>query len=175
MKLFVGIDPSQKHNGFAYRIDDGVNVIGSFHPIEEFSFFFSKMDQVLVDFPDIHLWACIECPTWGGYGTKEVRSAALMFERMLLRRFDKRNVYFVDPRNWQSLMLMGVPGETTKEKAIWRCQQSGLHPANDHEADAICLMQYAEMRSRGMVTTTDERGERERKQRARAAKKRRSM
>ncbi len=157
-KLILGIDPAQLNTGYAFRIDNCDVVVGSIKGIENIGDVRDALSVLLAEWPNLELWAVIECPNWSGNGTKETRSAAIAWQRVLQQTFKKRRIFFVDPRQWQSLMLHGVPGQGTKERSIWRAKMAGFNPKNDHEADAINLMMYAELRSNEMITTGDERG-----------------
>ncbi len=63
-------------------------------------------------------------------------------------------VELVAPATWQSAILTGVPGATTKERSLWfvrRVWSLALTDAN--KADAICIATYGEalVRLKGLI------------------------
>lgn len=166
MRLILGVDPAQKWSGYAYRIDEGPITAGHFFGIENLG----GLEVPLG--PDVELYACIECPRWAGPGTRETRAAAIAWERFLLKHYPKRRIWFVDPRQWQSLLLAGCPGQTTKARALWCCARMlQLDVCGDHEADAACLMQFAWLKAEGLVDVEDERGNAARLRRTKAKRR----
>jgi|GEM_PF-5948192 hypothetical protein len=80
----LGVDPSQRHNALAvFDVASGMYAVDEFGGIEEIrSFaFLERLAQRVGTAPVL---ALIECPTWSGRGTKEVRAAALIWERARL-------------------------------------------------------------------------------------------
>lgn len=155
--VVIGIDPGARNNGYAYRIDAGPIVAGSVKDIVQISSI-----AALSELADAghDLCAVIECPKWSGAGTREVRMAAIQWERHLQRLFDRRprSITFVDPRAWQALILGGCPGSDTKERSIFYARRMALvEVASDHEADAVCLCMYAGLRLNGLVNNEQER------------------
>lgn len=151
MRLILGVDPAQRLNGYAWQLDEpGARPrTATFDGVENL---LSAINRDLARYSGCELWAVIECPTWSGHGTKEVRSAALSWDRALHQVFPDRHVCRVDPRVWQGLLLKGCPGPTTKDRSLFRAR--ALHQVackTDHEADALCLMEYAMLRALGQV------------------------
>ncbi|HRI45418.1 MAG TPA: hypothetical protein PLV39_14770, partial [Fimbriimonadaceae bacterium] len=77
--LILGVDPSQRHNGLAV-LDMATRAIA----VAEFGFVEDIGSCELLNetagkaaSAGCHVFALIECPTWSGRGTKEVRAAAL--------------------------------------------------------------------------------------------------
>ncbi len=84
--LILGVDPSQRHNGLAV-LDMATRAIA----VAEFGFVEDIGSCELLNetagkaaSAGCHVFALIECPTWSGRGTKEVRAAALIWERARL-------------------------------------------------------------------------------------------
>jgi len=153
--LIIGIDPSQRHNGIAvFDAKTGAIVTDEFGFVEDIgtcellnrTAWLAKQDGCRV-------FALIECPTWSGQGTKEVRSAALVWERAIHRLFPIRTVKRVDPRAWQKQLLGGAKGDT-KGLAI-KYARLGLKIQgieSDHQADAACICEYARLMAAGLVS-----------------------
>lgn len=151
-RVILGVDPAINANGWALQSESGTR-FGSFEDIGTLA---KELDSILEGIDTSYRLVCvIECPTWSGVGTRETRSAAIQWERELQRRFADRSIVMVDPRNWQSMLLKGVPGETTKDRSLRRVEWSGFDVKSDHEADAINLMEYAAMIADGMVSETE--------------------
>ena len=157
MIAVIGIDPAQRENGFAFGVIgegqgwSGLRT-GSFDGMEN-----------LLRAEELWTWCheqagagvtvhvCIECPTWSGHGTKEVRSSALAWERELQRALPRRRIWKLDPRTWQSALLSGLPHVGTKGASMIRAGVLGVEVSNDHEADAACLAEYAHFLAKGMA------------------------
>jgi len=151
--LIIGVDPSLRHNA-ACALDLLTDELELF----EFGFI-EELGRCegLAALGDrareggLHVLALIECPTWSGRGTKEVRSAALVWERALQREFPRRQVFRVDPRNWQR-QLLGVTKGDTKGLSMLRAVSLLGRPAHsDHEADAACICEFASLFAKGQV------------------------
>lgn len=87
----------------------------------------------------------IECPTWKSHGTKEVRAAAISWERALIPIFGKSCVHRIDPRAWQCLLLKGVPDGEIKSRVAWFVQRVLRYAPSEishDELDAICIARY---------------------------------
>lgn len=162
--VLIGADPAQRMNGIAFGVvDEGLNPsladvqLVSFNGIENL-----LRQRAFLEFCEEHrdlmCYAAIECPTWPGNGTKEVRSAGMVYERELHRAFPFRRVYKVDPRQWQSLLLSGVTALGTKSASMMRANLHGLECKNDHEADALCLLEYAAMIAGGAISAEERKG-----------------
>ena len=58
----------------------------------------------------------------------------------------------MDPREWQKLLLEGVPGATTKERANFRATRVVLQDPfidlQEDQADALCLLELCQMKHR---------------------------
>lgn len=55
------------------------------------------------------------------------------------------HVEYVAPATWQSAILTGVPGATTKERSLWFVRRVwGLAVNDNNAADAICIATYGE-------------------------------
>ena len=93
---------------------------------------------------DGKVFVLLECPTWSGHGTKEVRAAANAWERTLNATFKSRSIRRVDPRVWQRQLLHGAPGLDTKSKSLWYVRNvlRYLGDVSHDEADAICIAYY---------------------------------
>lgn len=154
--LIIGVDPSQRHNGIAVLdVKTGAIVTDEFGFVEDVGTC-ALLNQTawLAQQDGCHVLALIECPTWSGQGTKEVRSAALVWERVLHRLFPLRTVKRVDPRKWQKQLLGAAKGDT-KGQAI-RYARLGLKIQgidSDHQADAACICEYARLMARGLVSS----------------------
>ena len=58
-------------------------------------------------------------------------------------------VAFVNPSSWQSKVLRGAPGANTKERSIFVAERAlGRKVQSDDEADAVCLLLYAQQKLR---------------------------
>ena len=151
--LYVGIDASIRAIGFSWRVGDGpvdtytvdgVAMLETDHAVRLAADTYGR---------SIRLVAVIECPTWSGHGTREVRAAVTQVEKRLQAWFPVRSIRRVDPNVWQREALAGAPGETSKERSLFVARTVlGLSPANDHEADAIHLMEWAIRQHRGDIT-----------------------
>jgi len=143
--LFIGVDPSVRRSAVAVWDDTKSETTVKGHvvgPIERLGA--DRFVESLADgLPEVYV--VIERPTWGGYGTRETRAAAIAWERHFQRLFPRRKVFFVDPRAWQAAVLHGVPGETTKDRAVWFCHIAlRVETGGDHDlADAVCIAYYA--------------------------------
>ena len=89
----------------------------------------------------------IECPDWGGYGTREVRAAVNAWDRQLQALFPKRRVVRVEPKTWQ-FALHGSQKRrihaTAKENSLFYTREI-LHRDfgdNDDLSDALCILAY---------------------------------
>lgn len=148
--VYIGIDPSTKDSGWAWRVDDGPVNYGLHKHIEML-----EIQDPLQDVPrELPIYVVIECPSWKGFATDVVRSSAIAWERYLHRRFPKRSIHFVDPRDWQKVMLHNIPGVTTKDRALLRCKSEGMDTEQDDMADAICILLYAGHHAQGLVSST---------------------
>ncbi len=155
--VLVGVDPAQRSNGVAFgratqaHTEVQVRNVGFLEEIAG--------DEVFAawcaEHKECQLLAMIECPTWSGNGTKEVKSAALAWERELNRRFEKRRIFKVDPRTWQTVLLDGVNWLGTKGASLTRARMLGVDCQSDHEADAFCLWEYARMFSMDLVSDSE--------------------
>ena len=156
--IIIGIDPSQRHNALA--VDDLATTapmaLGEFGFIEGVTSCDLLLETAkLAESYGCHVFALIECPTWSGRGTKEVRSAVLVWERALHRLFHRRTVKRIDPKVWQKQILGAGPGADTKALAI-RYASKGLNlpVESDHQADAACICEYARLLVLGRVMET---------------------
>lgn len=128
---------------------------------------FLVMDQLVDAYSATHtVVAVVECPTWTGHGTREVRSAALQWIDELKRRFARGRALRVDPKKWQWMLLAGSPGKTTKDQSVFRAQKVlRTNVSSDHEADAVCLCEFAGLWLGGRVSGAGNRwGYRERRE-----------
>lgn len=155
--IIIGIDPSQRHNALAVLdLATGVVTLGEFGFIDEVSSCDLLLETAkLAEDYGCRVFALIECPTWSGRGTKEVRSAVLVWERTLHRLFPRRTVKRIDPKVWQRQITGATPGSDTKALAI-RYASKGLNLAveSDHQADAACICEYARLLGLGRVMET---------------------
>ena len=54
-------------------------------------------------------------------------------------------VTFVAPATWQSAILTGVPGATTKSRSLWFVRRVwNMQVTDNNKADAICIATYGE-------------------------------
>lgn len=151
---YVAVDPSQQRSAIAWVprslhisaavafVVGPVERIGSFEPLE-----------ALARDPEVTIEVLIECPTWGGAGTKEVRSACKAWERHIKKLFPRRNVINrCDPKDWQRSVLPYVENWSTKERAIWLCEKAlglgGVVGTDADLADACCILDYARRTAR---------------------------
>lgn len=159
LSVIVAVDSAQRANGVCYGVTDPfghvdlrtftIRTIDGIERIEADDHFRAFCEE----HGHLRLCAVLECPSWSGHGTKEVRSAAIAWERVLHRRFRNRNIHRVDPRVWQSMLLAGLKGALgTKSASMIRAESLGLSPQNDDEADAACLAEYASFLLRGLIT-----------------------
>lgn len=155
--LIIGVDPSQRHNGIAVLdLASGAITTDEFGFVEEIgSCALLNEAARLAAQAGCHVFVLVECPTWSGRGTKEVRSAVLVWERALHRLFPLRTVRRVDPRRWQRQLLGAVKGGDSKALSI-RYASKGLNLAveSDHQADAACICEYARLLVLGRVRET---------------------
>lgn len=166
--IIIGIDPSIRHNGIAVLSVDGAAMeTEECGPVESITA--CKLLRETAEIArreELRILALIECPTWSGRGTKEVRAAALAWERVLQREFPNRTVRRVDPRAWQRQLLGASRGDTkglavlgaakgdTKALSL-RYARLGLQidgPLSDHQADAACICEYARLMAAGLVS-----------------------
>lgn len=143
----VAIDPSQRRSAVGILPlhgplrDADIQVAG---PVEDIGAFEPLL--ALSRDPEAVPFSVIECPTWNGLGTKEVRSAAVAWERHLKKLFRSRGGFRVDPRTWQNDLMHGVPGERMKDRAVWYCQnvlKIGEKVGDDWDmCDAACILTY---------------------------------
>lgn len=151
--VLIAVDSAQQTNACAilmefeplsamrtYKIG-GVENLGRFKELQ----LLSDMDLVLA--------AMLECPTWNGLGTKEVRAGAIAWERELQRLFRTRKVWRCDPKEWQRKLLSGAPGATTKEQSLYRARhvlRVDVEGDSDR-ADAACILEFLHMKLRGLA------------------------
>lgn len=156
--LVIGVDPAMHLNAFAWGMAGGVPSVASFDGLVQIARC-TVLKQLSEAHAETHeLYAIIECPTWSGRGTKEVRSATVQWESELQRLFPKRRVFRVDPGVWQRMMLAGIPGQSTKDRALYRARQVLRIPVTDHnEADALCVWEYGDMLAQGLVAPEQRR------------------
>lgn len=147
-KTIIGIDPSSSFNAWAvYDRIEGQWQTGQFRGIGRL--YGCDLEQ------HIHIHgalAIVECPSWGGFGTKVVRSAAVQWERFLKEMGLGIKVLRVDPRDWQALVLGSSKTKTTKEMALLRASEILKVPVEtDHIADAVCMAYYGGLIATGAI------------------------
>lgn len=156
--LIIGIDTGQKSNGLCV-LDPrtGLREYESLGFIEEAigSELLSRMAW-LARQDGLRIFALIECPSWSGPGTREVRDAAKIWERTLQRLFPSRTVKKICPNVWQAQMLSAGPKTPSVERKAASMNYArgviGMRPGSDHVADAICICEYAKLDVKGLVT-----------------------
>ncbi len=89
-----------------------------------------------------------------GSNANTLKLHAVASEVRILAALVGITVTLVAPATWQSAILKGVPGETTKAKSLWFVRRVwGLDTRDDNLADSVCIATYAEAlhRFRGLI------------------------
>lgn len=151
--LILGIDPSQRHNALAvFDVRTGTIEAGEFGFVEEVgSCELLNRTARIASEGGHRIFALVECPTWSGRGTKEVRSSVLVWERAIYRLFPLRTVKRVDPRAWQRQLLGASKGDTKGQAIRYASKGLGVAVESDHAADAVCICEYARLMVMGRV------------------------
>jgi len=145
-KVIIGVDPSSTYNAWAIydRVDEQWEA-GQFKGIGRL--FGCGLDEKI----HIHgALAIVECPTWGGFGTRVVRSAAVQWETYLKSLALGIRVVRVDPRIWQAVVLGPNTGVDRKAQALARASELLKRDIDsDHIADAVCMAYYGSLIASG--------------------------
>lgn len=141
----IGIDPSANAGGYCVNLGAEGYVTGHI-PIDEMAGLpWDEWDADAVVF-------CIECPTsmYRG-GNHVVRSAANLWFKRIKEHYPRRNKVvapngkkFVDPSEWRRYVLHGHKGCDWKALAVARAKLTLPHLVDHNEAEAFCIMAYAE-------------------------------
>ncbi len=84
-----------------------------------------------------------------GSNANTLKLHAVASEVRILAALAGITVTLVAPATWQSAILKGVPGETTKARSMWfTAKVWGLATRDNNMADAVCLATYGEALAR---------------------------
>jgi hypothetical protein len=95
---------------------------------------------------------CVECPTnmYRG-GNHVVRSAANLWFKRIKENYPRRTLIvapngkkFIDPSEWRKYVLAGCKGDDWKASALARAKLILPHLTDHNQAEAACIMLYAE-------------------------------